>query len=185
MPRLSTLISRSLNRPFSTLSAITCAILLAGCSALPSAIDSSSQSTTYWRDALESAQKTSTRTVRGKMHFVCSYDSQGFYWRFSHPSGSLYRDNTKVGTLNADWSISAKDGTILKMSILATGPRRNTTDLPDAVFKATSPKNGTFAGIRYIERTNAKGGMPLTKCSASQQSQHLSRPFEADYTFWH
>lgn len=29
-----------------------------------------------------------------------------------------------------------------------------------------------------------KAGCLLTKCSASQQGQRLSRPFEADYTFW-
>ena len=118
------------------------------------------------------------------MHFICSYDAKGFYWRFSHPSGGLYRGSTKVGTLNSDWSITASDGTTLKMSVLTNGPRRSAEDLTDAVFKASAPKKGTFAGVRYVERTNARGGMPLTKCSASQQGQRLSRPFEADYTFW-
>ena len=118
------------------------------------------------------------------MHFVCSYDAKGFYWRFSHPSGGLYRGSTKVGTLNSDWSITASDGTTLKMSVLTNGPRRSAEDLTDAVFKASAPMKGTFAGVRYVERTNTRGGMPLTKCSASQQGQRLSRPFEADYTFW-
>ena len=76
------------------------------------------------------------------------------------------------------------DGTTLKMSVLTNGPRRSAEDLTDAVFKASAPKKGTFAGVRYVERTNTRGGMPLTKCSASQQGQRLSRPFEADYTFW-
>ena len=98
--------------------------------------------------------------------------------------GRLYRGNTKVGTLNSDWSITASDGTTLKMSVLTNGPRRSAEDLTDAVFKASAPKKGTFAGVRYVERTNTRGGMPLTKCSASQQGQRLSRPFEADYTFW-
>ena len=81
-------------------------------------------------------------------------------------------------------SIAASDGTTLKMSVLTNGPRRSAEDLTDAVFKASAPKKGTFAGVRYVERTNTRGGMPLTKCSASQQGQRLSRPFEADYTFW-
>ena len=89
-----------------------------------------------------------------------------------------------MGTLNSDWSFTASDGTTLKMSVLTNGPRRSAEDLTDAVFKAAAPKKGTFAGVRYVERTNTRGGMPLTKCSASQQGQRLSRPFEADYTFW-
>ena len=179
--------------PFATssvaFSAIACAVVLAGCSSLlpqgtPGVSGQDGRSVSHWRDAISSASRISTRTARGRMHFVCSYDAKGFYWRFSHPSGGLYRGNTKVGTLNSDWSITASDGTTLKMSVLTNGPRRSAEDLTDAVFKASAPKKGTFAGVRYVERTNTRGGMPLTKCSASQQGQRLSRPFEADYTFW-
>lgn len=173
-------------RPLLAASAIACAAILAGCSSLTSSgiFGSDDQHASHWRDAIESATKISTRTVRGRMHFACTYDAKGFYWRFLHPSGALYRNNVIVGTLNADWSLTALDGTVLKMSVLTNGPRNSAADLADAVFKATAPKKGTFAGVRYVERTHSKGGMPLTKCSASQQGQRLVRPFEADYTFW-
>lgn len=173
-------------RPLAAAIAIACAAILAGCSSVASSgiFGSDGRNPSHWRDAIEAATKISTRTVRGRMHFACTYDAKGFYWRFLHPSGALYRDNAIVGTLNADWSLTALDGTVLKMSVLTNGPRHSAADLADAVFKATAPKKGTFAGVRYVERTHAKGGMPLTKCSASQQGQRLSRPFEADYTFW-
>ncbi|MFR6027996.1 MAG: hypothetical protein ACLUHG_00970 [Sutterella wadsworthensis] len=61
-----------------------------------------------------------------------------------------------MGTLNSDWSITASDGTTLKMSVLTNGPRRSAEDLTDAVFKASAPKKGTFAGVRYVERTNTR-----------------------------
>ena len=173
--RISTAMPLRSPRPLVAFPAIACAVVLAGCSSLlPQGTPGVSG-----QDG-----RISTRTARGRMHFVCSYDAKGFYWRFSHPSGGLYRGNTKVGTLNSDWSITASDGTTLKMSVLTNGPRRSAEDLTDAVFKASAPKKGTFAGVRYVERTNTRGGMPLTKCSASQQGQRLSRPFEADYTFW-
>ena len=167
--RISTAMPLRSPRPLVAFSAIACAVVLAGCSSLlpqgtPGVSGQDGRSVSHWRDAISSASRISTRTARGRMHFVCSYDAKGFYWRFSHPSGGLYRGNTKVGTLNSDWSITASDGTTLKMSVLT--------------------KKGTFAGVRYVERTNTRGGMPLTKCSASQQGQRLSRPFEADYTFW-
>lgn len=187
--RISTAMPLRSPRPLVAFSAIACAVVLAGCSSLlpqgtPGVSGQDGRSVSHWRDAISSASRISTRTARGRMHFVCSYDAKGFYWRFSHPSGGLYRGNTKVGTLTSDWSITASDGTTLKMSVLTNGPRRSAEDLTDAVFKASAPKKGTFAGVRYVERTNTRGGMPLTKCSASQQGQRLSRPFEADYTFW-
>ena len=117
--RISTAMPLRSPRPLVAFSAIACAVVLAGCSSLlpqgtPGVSGQDGRSVSHWRDAISSASRISTRTARGRMHFVCSYDAKGFYWRFSHPSGGLYRGNTKVGTLNSDWSITASDGTTLK-----------------------------------------------------------------------
>ena len=136
-----------------------------------------------WRAPLQDSKSVATRTVKGKMSFVCTYDGQGFFWRFIQPSGTLYQGTRKTGTLNPDWSITAPSGVTLKAQIITNGPSRG-QHLRDALFKTQPHTRGPFANIRYIERTDAQGGMPLTKCSASQQGQHLHRPFTAKYTFW-
>lgn len=105
---------------------------------------------------------------QGRMHFVCSYDTKGFYWRFSHPSGGLYRGNTKVGTLNSDWSITASDGTTLKMSV-PERTRRKRRGSDRRRLQGLGPRRGTFAGVCYVERTNTRAECRSPGCSASQQ----------------
>ena len=156
-------------------------VFLASCTHLPS---TSSLGPNDWRTPLENRKLVMKRTVKGHMTFVCSYDGQGFYWKFLRPSGTLLRGANKVGTLNADWSITSNKRHTLKMRIVANGPAESATHLRDVLFKTTLHKTGPFANVHYIERTQARGGMPLTRCSASQQGQTLKRPFEAQYLFW-
>ena len=161
---------------------VACAIVfLTSCTFLPT---TSPLGQNDWRSPLEGRKLIMKQTVKGHMTFVCSYDQQGFYWKFAHPSGTLFKGSKKVGTLNPDWSITSIQQQNLKMRLIASGPIERTFDLRDALFQVESHKNGPYANVRYIERTQSRGGMPLTKCSASQQGQTLKRPFEAQYIFW-
>ena len=150
---------------------------LVGCSALhaPETGDAS-----RYAQALVGRTPVYNWRAKGRMHFVCTYDGKGLYWRFERPSGNLYADNGRLeGRLNADWSITARDGSHLPARILLNGPTGSQSDLRDAVFESDPPAKGILARVVRIERKHAKGGMPLTKCSASQRGQRLQVPFEA------
>ena len=158
--------------------------LLFGCS-VPMMQGTSDPNQAAYVQALAGRTAVYSWTAKGRMHFTCTYDAEGLFWKFSHPSGTLYSEDGRTqGTLNSDWSISGRDGSRLHARILLTGPAVRSSDLRNAVFEATPPRNGMFSRISRIERKQARGGMPLTKCSASQRGQRLAVPFEARYVFW-
>ena len=176
--RISTAMPLRSPRPLVAFSEIACAVVLAGCSSLlpqgtPGVSGQDGRSVSHWRDAISSASRISTRTARGRMHFVCSYDAKGFYWRFSHPSGGLYRGNTKVGTLNSDWSITASDGTTLKMSVLTNGPRRSRRGSDRRRLQGLGPEEGNLRGRalcgahQYPRRNAAHQVLRITAGTAS------------------
>ena len=158
--------------------------LLFGCS-VPTLQNISDPRVSAYAETLAGRTAVYSWTAKGRMHFTCTYDQQGLYWKFNRPSDTLHSDDGRQqGTLNSDWSITGRDGSRLQARILLNGPSVRSTDLRNAVFEATPVSGGMFARISRVERTQAKGGMPLTKCSASQRGQHLSVPFEARYVFW-
>ena len=125
-------------------------------------------------------------TAKGQMLFSCAYDDAGFYWRFVRSEGSLRNDNgVKMATLMPDLSIRDRDGRHLKIAAYKTGERKNPGSLKNLLYKVTSsPNKGPFKNMHWVERRNALGGQPLSKCSAVQKEQLLRVPFEARYIFW-
>lgn len=148
--------------------------LLSGCSTL---IDP--------QDPLADATAVYSYEARGSVAFRCDYDASGPYWRYEGISGTLMNEKgVRRAVLEADAGITHADGSHLAAKIVETRRERGPGNLPDALFTATAPKKGSLRGVRWIERRNAEGGMPLTRCSASQRGSRLSVPFRARYILY-
>ena len=156
------------------------ALFLTGCSSIEQ------KAPEGYDDEIASETAVYSWAAKGQMLFSCAYDKSGFYWRFVRSEGSLRNDKgQKMADLLPDLSIRDRDGRILKISAYKTGERRHPGSLKNLLYKVTSsPDVGTFKEMHYVERRNALGGQPLTKCSAVQKEQLLRVPFEARYIFW-
>ncbi len=155
-------------------------LILSGCSSIEQ------KSPQGYNDVIASETAIYSWTAKGQMLFSCAYDEAGFYWRFERSEGSLRNDKgQKMADLLPDLSIRDRDGHILKIAAYKTGKRKHPESLKNLLYKVTSaPNSGIFKGMHYVERRNALGGQPLSKCSAVQKEQLLRVPFEARYIFW-
>lgn len=161
--------------PFSrTLALASLLSLLSGCSTLVGP-----------QDPLADATAVYSYEVRGSVAFRCDYDASGPYWHYEGIAGALLNDKgIRRAVLETNAGITHADGSHLEAEIVETRRERGPGNLPDALFKATAPEKGALRDIRWIERRNARGGMPLTRCSASQRGSRLSVPFQARYILY-
>ena len=71
--------------------ALLAAAMLAGCS-IPLMIEP---------DPLEDATAVYSWQAEGRMIFECTYDTEGFYWAFVRPEGSLTSETGRIGRIAA------------------------------------------------------------------------------------
>lgn len=126
--------------------------------------------------------------AEGSMIFQCSYDDKGFYWAFIEPVANLWDDTKKprrlVATLEAGFTVRYLDGSVLYSRIIGTNKSDSNVNLPNALFETIAPPTGAQKGIRWMRRTQAQGGMPLTRCSPSQRGERLRIPFTARWVLY-
>ena len=113
--------------------------------------------------------------AQGQMVFRCTYDERGFFWAFLYPQGKLLDDKGREqAVLGSDFSVTARDGSLVKGHIIEQGPQESARNLRTAVIAVESTNHGLLSGVRYYARRQPEGGMPLASCSASQRG-HLLR----------
>lgn len=123
--------------------------------------------------------------AQGQMIFRCAYDEKGFFWQFVRPEGMLYdQTGRRQAVLQANFAITARDGSMLQTKIIEQGPQESARNLRTVTFETTSEGKGLLDGIRYVVRQQAVGGMPLVTCSAAQRGHLLKVPFRAQYIFY-
>ena len=156
--------------------ALLAAAMLAGCS-IPLMIEP---------DPLEEATAVYRWKDEGRMIFECTYDTEGFYWAFVRPEGSLTSETGRIeATIENDFGLTHRDGSHLEAKIIRQGVAKSPNDLKDALFEVSSAsERGALRAIRYVERRRSEGGMPLTVCSASQRGMHLAVPFRARWILY-
>lgn len=119
------------------------------------------------------------------MVFRCTYDERGFFWAFLYPQGKLLDDKGREqAVLGSDFSVTARDGSLVKGRIIEQGPQESARNLRTAVIAVESTNHGLLSGVRYYARRQPEGGMPLASCSASQRGHLLRVPFRARYVFY-
>ena len=123
----------------------------------------------------------------GEQVFRCIHDMKGWFWHFETPNAYLFNPETgqAVAKHGYRFSFVHNDGSKIASSRITGIAQGDGKNLPDALFSVTSPaSHGTFLGVRYIQRLNAKGGIPQTKCTPARQGQLNKVPFEAQFIFW-
>ena len=133
-----------------------------------------------------------TRTVlrldaSGEQIFRCVHDMKGWFWRFEAPNAYLFNPTTSqaVAKHGYRFSFDHNDGSRIASSRITSIKDGDGKNLPDALFTVTSPANsGTFLGVRYIQRLNAKGGIPQAKCTPAREGKLNKVPFDAEFVFW-
>lgn len=123
--------------------------------------------------------------AQGQMVFRCTYDERGFFWAFLYPQGKLLDDKGREqAVLGSDFSVTARDGSLVKGHIIEQGPQESARNLRTAVIAVESTNHGLLSDVRYYARRQPEGGMPLASCSASQRGHLLRVPFRARYVFY-
>ncbi len=161
-----------------TLSAsLFCAALLTGCAAISEHFNSLEPS---------DAKPAMTLTGKGVQIFQCAVDDKGRYWRFVAPQATLIDSHGReVAKQGSEGNFYAKDGSILASRITSHKKAKSADSLPDILYTTTSRgKKGVLTGVRYVLRSDASEGKPLTACSAIQYGTRLNVPFTATYRFY-
>lgn len=153
-------------------------LILSGCSTLQS-----------FFDPLSPGADTSAAfilTGKGVQQFQCTADAAGRYWKFITPQAQLSDEKGRVvARQGSDGSFFANDGSMLSAKIEKYAQDSVAGNLRDLVYKTTHRgRPGLFSGISHVKRSNGQGGIPLTRCSASQLGTTLKVPFTATFTFY-
>lgn len=159
------------------------AMLLAGCSQLESLLNPSGDPM-----APEGGELVMTLTGSGAQQFQCVSDKQGRWWKFIAPDVKLTDSAGRVvAHQRPDFIFQASDGSIASARITGWDKKpKSQADLRDVVFttRAQGKITGLLTPIRWVTRTEGKGGQPLTRCSASQLGSTLKIPFTATYRLY-
>ncbi|MCA3223239.1 MAG: DUF3455 domain-containing protein [Burkholderiales bacterium] len=124
-------------------------------------------------------------TARGVQVFRCEARGNDSQWVFRVPEADLADDSGKVVARHgADFSFEHSDGSRLigKVASFDEAPSRD--DLRWLLLTTTSYGQGSFAGVRFVQRTHTKGGMPPASCAARERNQLLRVPFTAEFMFY-
>jgi hypothetical protein len=122
---------------------------------------------------------------RGVQIFRCEKRDGGLVWTFRQPQAELIDPSGKtVGRHGANFSFEHDDGSRLISTIVAYDEASRPTDLRWLLMTTRSFGNGAFENISHVQRINTVGGMPPSRCEASQLNQLLRVDFTSDFVFY-
>lgn len=132
------------------------------------------------------ARKSMVIWGSGVQIFVCAQDQAGRWWQFLRPDVSLRVNGRELVNQGGSFTFTAADGSRLNAHIVAN-EKTDTTGrtMADVRFATQAAgRKGMLTGTKWVTRTKAKGGMPLTLCSPSEVGKVQRIPFQALYTFY-
>ena len=123
--------------------------------------------------------------ARGVQIFRCERVGSDHEWRFRQPDAELFdAQGQQVGRHGANFSFEHRDGSRLLGTVVAHDKADSADDLPLLLLSAKSFGKGAFGGVGYVQRINARGGMPPGQCGAGQVNRLLRVDFSADFVFY-
>lgn len=134
----------------------------------------------------EASEEAFRLEASGEQVFRCLIDARGWYWKFEAPNAYLFdpQTNQAVAKHGYNFTFVHNDGSRLTTRIVSTAPQGK-NDLSDALFTVASRDGyGRLSQIQYIQRLNAKGGVPTTVCTKEKRGQLARVPFTADFIFY-
>lgn len=124
-------------------------------------------------------------TARGVQVFRCEARRNDSQWVFRVPEADLTNDSGKVVARHgADFSFEHSDGSRLIGKVAAFDEAPSRDDLRWLLLTTTSHGQGSFAGVRFVQRVHTRGGMPPASCGARERNQLLRVPFSAEFVFY-
>lgn len=122
---------------------------------------------------------------RGVQIFRCEKRDSGFVWVFRQPQAELLDGGGKVvGRHGANFSFEHDDGSRLVSTIVAYDEANKPTDLRWLLMTTRSFGKGALEDVSHVQRINTAGGMPPSRCDASQLNQLLRVDFTSDFVFY-
>ena len=134
----------------------------------------------------EASEEAFRLEASGEQVFRCLIDARGWYWKFEAPNAYLFDPltNQAVAKHGYNFTFVHNDGSCLTTRIVSTAPQGK-KDLSDALFTVASRDGyGRLSQIQYVQRLNAKGGVPTTMCTKEKRGQLARVPFTADFIFY-
>ena len=135
----------------------------------------------------DEASLRATYIGTGYQQFQCVADKRGYYWRFVAPE-VVIRDATGnvFAQQGADFTFHAADGSSLKATISAADTSGSNSRMKNVLFEVIPRGNptGTLSHFRWVKRTDAVGGIPLSPCRRNVLGTFLKVPFHATYAFF-
>lgn len=134
----------------------------------------------------QEARKSMVIWGSGVQIFVCAQDQAGRWWQFLRPEVAMRVNGRELVHQGGSFVFTATDGSRLHAHIVASEKTDPTGRTMADVRFATQPvgKKGLLTHTRWVTRTKAHGGMPLTICSPSEVGKIQRIPFQALYTFY-
>ena len=139
----------------------------------------------------------------GYQQFVCTQDTEGYYWKFVKSQATLYPStlidhlfglsqapDNSIGSLFASTTQEFKRqdgsqvvGTEIVKHVPSADPKK---DIPQLRLRARSSAKGNkaFDSVKAILRVDTHGGMPTRECSEASLGSYLNSRFSATYVMW-
>ncbi len=122
---------------------------------------------------------------RGVQVFRCEAHGSGYSWVYRLPEAELVDGSGKpLVRHGANFSFEHGDGSRLLGTIVKYDDAPDPKDLRWLLLSTRSFGEGALSGITFVQRVNTVGGMPPSRCDASQQSRLLRVDFSADFVFY-
>ena len=122
---------------------------------------------------------------RGVQIFRCEKRDAGTVWVFRQPQAELLDSSGKaVGQHGANFSFEHDDGSRLVSTIAAYDEASKPTNLRWLLLTTRSFGKGALESVSHVQRVNTAGGMPPSRCEASQLNQLLRVDFTSDFVFY-
>lgn len=134
----------------------------------------------------ETTQEAFRLEAAGEQVFRCQIDAHGWFWKFEAPNAYLFdpQTNQAVAKHGYNFIFVHNDGSRLNTKIVSVAPRKG-NDLSEALFTVKeSTYFGKFAQVKYVQRINTKGGVPIAKCNKQKNGQLARIPFSAEFVFF-
>lgn len=160
--------------------------ILAGCAGMPENMAPPALPTavTVPRDQ----RHVMTLKAQGTLNYECRARagmSGAYAWTLDAPDAALLHwSGFRVGRYYAGPTLEYRDGSRVIAKLVASSPD-DPGKLPIQLLQAVSPRgSGEFTDVTYIQRLNATGGEPSTRCTAGDVGKASRVDFTADFLFY-
>jgi hypothetical protein len=124
---------------------------------------------------------------KGKQIYSCQGAGGVYAWKLKAPDAKLFSEGGELaGRHFAGPAWEANDGSRVTGKLVASVPSSDSNSIPSLLLTVTSRAGtGIMSKARSIQRLETKGGVaPATGCSASNENDETSVPYEAGYYFY-